>query len=145
MTNEMIDLAHRVIACKNWRWFPGMRAIGKNTTYPVRFCDYGERVFDIMDLDEIEWWQQPGGKDTLDGGPYPGPYLPDLADPATLGCLLQLVREAYADQCACVFPIDYGPAGVMWQVRLTASGRQVTARHYTTEAEALVAALERTS
>jgi hypothetical protein len=69
-------------------------------------------------------------------------WIPDLHDPATLGCLLALVREAYADQCACVFSIDYGPAGVMWQVRLTANGRQVTDRHYTTEAEALVAALE---
>ena len=71
-----------------------------------------------------------------------GVWIPDLTDPATLGCLLALVREAWVDHCACVYPIDYGPAGVMWQVRLAANGRQVTARHYTTEAEALVAALE---
>ncbi len=68
--------------------------------------------------------------------------LPDLTDPATLGCLLALVREAWGDECACVLPIDYGPAGVMWVARLTAGGRSLTERHWPTEAEALVAALE---
>jgi hypothetical protein len=68
--------------------------------------------------------------------------LPDLTDPATLGCLLALVREALDDECACVFPIDYGPGGVRWVARLTAGGRDMTQRVHVTEAEALVAALE---
>ena len=68
--------------------------------------------------------------------------LPDLTDPATLGCLLALVREAWGDECACVLPIDYGPAGVRWVARLTAGGRCLTERHWLTETEALVAALE---
>jgi len=72
----------------------------------------------------------------------PAAALPDLTDPATLGCLLALVREAWADECACVLPIDYGPAGVMWVARLTAGGRSLTERHWPTEVESLVAALE---
>lgn len=108
---ETQELSMRAVACKGWRWLPGMADT------------WGGRVREGDGIDRIK-------------------ALPNLNDPATLGCLLQLVREANSDQCACVFPIDYGPAGVMWQVRLTANGRQVTDRHYTTEAGALVAALE---
>lgn len=145
MTTNFEVLARHVIACKGWRWLPGMRAIGKYPNNPVRIHEFGENVQDLDDMENSNIflrWQQP----VIHGDQgYDGPYIPDLTDPATLGCLLQLVREAHSDQCACVFPIDYGPAGVMWQVRLAANGRQLTDRHYTTETEALVAALEGTS
>jgi len=56
--------------------------------------------------------------------------LPDLTDPATLGCLLALVREAWGDRylCASLSPRK------LWMV----DGWSL----HDTEAEALVAALE---
>lgn len=126
---ETQELSRRAATCKGWRWLPGML---------IQDWASGIRYFWADD----KWFHGIAEKSNTFMRITPAKSFPDLTDPATLGCLMQLVREAYADQCACVFPIDYGPAGVMWQVRLTASGRQVTARHYTTEAEALVAALE---
>ena len=112
MTDDMIALARRAVACRGWRWMPGM----KLTT--------GLRLSESL-------------------VPFTFPVdLPDLADPATLGCLLALVREAHGDSACCVLPIDYGPGGVLWVVQLIAGGRSLTARHWPTEAEALVAALE---
>lgn len=143
METSLNEISERLIACKGWRWLPGMRAIGKNTTYPVRFCDYGERVFDTMDLDEIEWWQQPGGKDMLDGGPYPGPYLPDLTDPATLGCLLQLVRDAWGDPRLVAIYCEPAHPGQSegWAVQSADNRLPVAGENYESEAAALVAAL----
>ena len=111
MTEEQIALAHRAVACRGFRWMPGMAD-----------C-YGRR------LREGDW---------LD----PAAEFPDLRDPATLGCLLALVREVHEDECACVFPIDYGPGGVRWVARLTAGGRDMTQQVHVSEAEAIVAALE---
>lgn len=75
MTEEQIALAHRAVACKGWRWLPGMLALewaapGMTLT--------GGRPFRVDD-----GWHEVGV------------YAPDLTDPATLGCLLALVREAW--------------------------------------------------
>ena len=75
-----------------------------------------------------------------------GPGLPDLTDPATLGCLLALVREAWG--CVVVTSPDYdyddearqGSHVVGW--RAVETERWMTAGEGATEAEALVAALE---
>lgn len=117
MTEEQIALARRVTACRGWRWMPGM------AWFDGRFLQY--RVQSEAHAVVID-----------EGG------LPDLTDPATMGCLLALVREALEDECACVFPIDYGPGGVRWVARLTAGGRDMTQQVHASEAEALVAALE---
>lgn len=95
MTEEQIALARRVVACRGWRWMPGMRAVGKFPNYPVRIHGFGENVQDPDDMLAADtWlpWQQPMeyGDHT-----YDGPYLPDLSDAATLGCILALVREAW--------------------------------------------------
>ena len=80
MTPEMIELAKRAVACKGWRWMPGMLAVewaapGMSLTggRPVRVDEYWHEV---------------------------GVWLPDLTDPATLGCLLALVRETYGEATA---------------------------------------------
>lgn len=67
---------------------------------------------------------------------------PDLRDPATKGIVLALVREAWGDEYACVLPVDYGPGGIMWVCRLTATGWPLTRSVWPIEAKALVAALE---
>jgi len=64
--------------------------------------------------------------------------LPDLTDPATLGCLLHLVREAQSDPKASACPI--GPTSQ--RVWVCVGPGNYPAVYAPTEAEALVCALE---
>jgi len=148
MTDEMIALARRAVACRGWRWLPGMRAVGQYPGYPVRVHAFGENVRDTDDMEEPEpWgWQQPA---PYGDHVYPGPYLPDLTDPATLGCLLALVREAWG--CVVVLAPDYDDDDddddddglPVWAVQgWHGRGGSWRAWGYASEAEALVVALE---
>lgn len=64
---------------------------------------------------------------------------PDLSDPATLGCLLTLVREAWKSPVAQVSPSL--PDGHIWTCYINDEADDRLFRERT-EAEALVAALE---
>jgi hypothetical protein len=120
MTDEQIALARRAVACKGWRWMPGMLAVewsapGMSLTggRPVRVDDGWHEV---------------------------GVWLPDLSDPATLGCLLALVREAWGDPTICVV-LDLSDG--YWHVgRWEDEGIALRGRWGTTEAHALTLALE---
>ena len=79
------ELARRAVACKSWRWMPGMRAIGRRNLPSA-------------------WFRLEESTPSLTGE-WSG-ALPDLTDPATLGCLLALVRDAWGDQRA--YLCDYG-------------------------------------
>ena len=65
--------------------------------------------------------------------------LPDLTDPATLGCLLALVREAWDDPH--VYAMRLNVRRQIWVVHVP-SDRHSIHGEGETEAEALVAALE---
>jgi len=113
MTDEMIALARRAVACRGWVWMPGMLAVelagpGMSLTggRPVRVDDCWHAV-NVWD--------------------------PDLSDPATLGCLLALVREAWNDLRGYLHPCS----GYGWLCSV--NGEHV---YGVAEAEALVAALE---
>lgn len=108
-----LALGKRLVACRGWRWTAGMiRRDG------YRVC-----------------WRKPPPAFHEDDG------VPDLTDPATLGCLLALVREAWAADfidVVCEQANDHEDGGYVWRVNLPWSKDT----RGTTETEALVAALE---
>jgi len=118
-----LNLSRRAVACKAFRWLPGMLDV------------HGGRVVSVE-----------GGMLRLDYRDDDDPIrtsasacLPDLTDPATLGCLLFLVRAAWGDPHASSRWMK-----PEWKVLVQRMGYI----NYTvvgvgrTEAEALVAALE---
>jgi len=132
MTDEQIALARRAVACKGFRWMPGM------------LDPSGRRAMWVYPEDGIITWSHiPENCVVQDAD-----ALPDLTDAATLGCLLALVWEAWG--CAVITSPDYdydddearqGPNVVGW--RAVETVRWMPVGEGKTEAEALVAALER--
>ena len=114
------DLGRRAVACKHWRWMPGMYI------RPLEFRVVWFDDFAVGECDQISYrWER-----------IPDAY-PDLSDPATIGCLLALVRDARRDP-------GYGPSCLDaiegdWVVERPSFARQT---RYASEAEALVVALE---
>lgn len=116
MTEEQIALARRAVACRAWRWMPGMLASGFRV---CRVDPHGYRF---------------GWSDSSYAYRITDDVLPDLQDSATLGCLLALVREAHGRRC-------YTQAvGGYWAVQNDDTEQAWGAE--ATEAEALVDALE---
>lgn len=120
MTDEMIALARRAVACKGWRWMPGM------------LTDDGFRVRRV-DRDGYRF----GWYDSSYAYSIRHDVLPDFIDPATLGCLLALVREAHAVPFLQVSVKISREHGYQFDCHPHHRGQWVDS-----EAEALVAALE---
>ena len=131
MSPELEALGMRAVACKGWRWMPGMLLHDIGTSRIGRVHKSGRDWVVFFGLTSEARLR----RDTTGIG-----LSPDLNDPATLGCLLALVREAnsrpYATAQYC---------GGYWQVEDPKDDRWDTDRGFgpwATEAEALVAALE---
>ena len=126
-----LDLAKRAVACKGWRWMPGMRLFGGATvTYADDFID----IVLTGDATVRRW-----------GGVGAGPLLPDLTDPATRGCLLQLVREAWGNPHMYLSPLERSSMTVEWRaVWMVPPGELGGYKAWDgpTETAALIAALE---
>ena len=131
------DLARRAVACKGWRWMPGMliqtvggptdRIAGIDSTY-------------IHAWAESQQTENPRGmwiRYRLDRMNKHG--VPDLSDAATVGALLALVREAWDDPHVYVMRLNVRRQ--IWVVHVP-SDRHSIHGEGETEAEALVAALE---
>jgi hypothetical protein len=84
------------------------------------------RISDIIDHDKM----------------MKSPCVPDLTDPATLGCLLALVREAWGDPYASVGTAGHDNGEEGWVVIACSPTSKWSFCDSKTEAEALVAALE---
>ena len=131
------ELGRRAVACKAWRWIPGMQHDRRNDDRVVSVlpfvptddeCDGCEGCIRVT---RKQWAYTDWGLG-LQHDPFP--WLPDLRDPATVGCLLALVREAWGDPAICIVEEHRD-----WWARL--NGLPLCA-FADTEAEALVAALE---
>ena len=196
------ELGRRAVACRHWRWLPGMTYVFEDASEAEGPCweDHsddeecgGGRHWSERCAEEYTAWRMPTPVYTYKGDRWhdgwacyaesvlrgartvdlPGtkfnPYsfedfdyvggfhdntaigFPDFTDPATLGCLLALVREAWQDPTiGAVQASDYKtkvpnltiPSRSHWLVmRAGPVGLDVHNRG-TTEAEALVKALE---
>jgi len=113
------ELGRRAVACKRWRWMPGMR-------YQVGLL--ASRLSDSQCKGKL---------------PLVAEARPDLSDPATLGCLLALVREALKPR-GWGFTLCLANMGAGWQLGYLAGGEWFSplGTIHRTEVEALVAALE---
>ena len=117
------DLGRRAVACKHWRWMEGMQV------KPLRFrvVWLTEDMIGESDQTSYFWKNVPD-------------IFPDLSDPATIGCLIALVEEAWG--C----PVDMSFAGAH-RIDADAEERVYPQDHTVsfaakTRVEALVIALE---
>ena len=103
---DYTELGKRIVACKHFRFMDGMR-----TLCGIRLVEGG--VDYIIGHRSGPTSHGGGWVDTTDlAGIYP-----DLSDPATKGCVLQLIREACSIMIA---PYHYHPptttAAALWAV-----------------------------
>lgn len=126
MTEYQTLLGKRALACKGWRWLQGMTARG-----------VGEH-----EEDNAECLYVLGS----DGDPNPFFFLkdplPDFSDPATLGCLLFLVREAWKDPNTYCF-LSLVTASWCTTGKGILSSLEYPIESYISEVDSLVTALER--
>ncbi len=129
MTADLETLARRAVACRHWRWMPGMQLI-----HPAQTDDatgYAVRL-------------------TIDGYQARLGEYPDLGDPATVGCLAVLVREAWNDPTLGLFAVRGGRSGrpaKVWafggrRPRRRGFDNSIASAFFGSETGALVAALE---
>lgn len=121
-------LAQRLVACKHFRWMPGMHA------HAGRVLDVRGAEICLADEGATEDGNTVRWVDSAGLGPY-------LTDDATLGCLLALVRHAHGEATIHVVAQDSEwDDMVVWHVVSAQQDRALGTGD--TEAEALVAALE---
>jgi len=131
MTEEQIALSRRAVACRGFRWMAGMRTANEERVIGVmrdgvlHLCAPLDAALESVSITRVFFDSS-------------GSCLPDLTDPATVGCLLALVREAWGTAIIVSYSYDDGLWETMWE-GATAAG---WCGRGDTEAAALVTALE---
>ena len=132
-STKKLELAARAVACKHWRWMPGMAWYVPGAEWPWGRFLRGE----LWELEEFNPCKDPDA-------------LPDLDDPATLGCiehgLLPSVgyNDAHIDACqgpsgrGALYFVVYRPDPVSFPCNWLSAAEDGAP----TKDEALVAALE---
>ncbi len=125
MSVDYADLGKRAVASPHWAWMIGMRA---------------HQVGRIIDLDETN---SVGLCESFGSVSWRAlaSQMPRLYDPATLGCVTQLVREAWGDRDPYVVNDSGHPRGP-WFVMTNHSDAAPCIASGATEGEALIKALE---
>lgn len=116
VNEDSLILARRAIVCKHWRWLPGMKAGISDDWY--RACDQPETLY----------WQGEthGGWTTI----VEDDWTPDFRDAATLGCLLELVREISGDPWLYVYVRARADGsesewtGTLWEERFSSNSEE---------------------
>jgi len=149
MSTQVTELARRAVACKGWRWMPGMRVL--RTTHPVVQERGGPVVVPVRLMDSSTNAEEIGGTtlhgDLIDAGHAVvhghhrvADMLPDLTDPATVGCLVALVREVRNEPTGFASVVTPEPS-LRWA---WVNGRNVAQQFFVApdELEAIILALE---
>jgi len=125
---NFVELAKRAVQCQGWVWMRGMSVISDTDHDAVVWHDTS-----IMYVDQ----------DDMTGSAYiDDADLPDLTDPATLGCLLHLVREHWGDHGAHTRKLYRYCGSDFWLCCAPSVADATRQTDGATEAEALVKALE---
>ena len=84
------EIGKRAVNCKGWRWMPGMRWVLPDHHGGARTLAVGEDAIGTAAFNDVRLDRHSGSHG------FARPLYPDLTDPATIGCLLYLVRESWS-------------------------------------------------
>ena len=140
LLEDVEQLAKRAVACKGWRWMRGMLCLVDEDGYGARIVYVGHTGGASQTADSYE-----GGGIITTGCIREG-SLPDLTDPATMGCIMSLVREAWGEPgLSCIgWRTDEGASSFMmmggdnYKMKSVIMGQT----EHSTRAEAVIVALE---
>jgi len=138
MNGELKKIASELIKLDGFKWCPGMRAVHKWFGSARVLCNSDGDTVDSYVIDATEdgpcvlSFSDVGVCGPLEGN-YSLPILPDLSDPATIGCLLDIARNLWDDCGASVWCDKYGG----WKYDTISIYAEELSPCYRTEAEAI--------
>jgi hypothetical protein len=104
---DYTELGRRLVACRGFRWMPGMlcqRRVRTAEWVSVRLTEHTSVAdYRVVERNTVPSMNQAAasimaeGYVTQSGWVMTDDLFPDLSDAATKGCVMQLVREAWDD------------------------------------------------